>query len=781
MTLLQRHVLRTVRQKALRLLGIALLVGVSMGLYIGNYSAIRGLTTFVLDYYESSRMAQLEIFITTDDQINTADYGGFEGLEAIEERLYLPGAASLSGTKVSMVIIGRPELATNQINTLIAQEGLLDSSSGAGIVLERNCASHYGVGIGDNLAVRVGEDQFDLSVAAIAESPEFIVAPANPTAFVPTSGSLCVLFMDLAWLQERLGFRAVNAILFRFSDRVTSETLREQILEITRNHSMIDLATRDTERFGFLYLEINMATFRNFIPAIVFVFCLSSAFVIIFLGAQWIASERTQIGMLMALGYSPLKVLGGYSLILFVIILLAWIAAIPFSYASLFGFGANFASSIGMPSPDLRLLPENIAIGSLGAALLVILAMLAPLSMILRVRPIDAVRGVQISDNVRLAELLRSLTSDAPSWLRIGTRNAMRRPVVSLVTILSISLCLGITLSFRITLTSVEHTAVAAFDQDEWTATVELSRPIWEEQIENEFTEFAPAEFWEGFLRGPGMVGDAGHEQNIFVTGTRPSSANKLKLLSGRMPEASGVVMENKLVTSLMLELGDEVELRIEGNTYSATLIGVHSGSVPGEVWTELSFAQMLFEREEQYNGIFFLGELPPGGEPLRSAVMGHRDVVNFFTMQQAKEAILSITSQIREIIRIGSAFAIAGAMLFVFTNLSFTILARADEYLMMRVLGFSRRSVTATILAEVMLVCVLGVALAPIVGFLVSNLLNARLSDVWFVVDTYVSLGDVLIGALPALLLVPLAALPTIFKINSSVLSTVTQQARAQ
>jgi hypothetical protein len=98
-------------------------------------------------------MAQLEVFITTDDQINLADYSTIEGIAAVEERLYLPGAVTLSGTAVSMILIGRPDLTTGQINVMSAREGQLDAARGTEVVLERNCASHYGL---DHCAAQLG-------------------------------------------------------------------------------------------------------------------------------------------------------------------------------------------------------------------------------------------------------------------------------------------------------------------------------------------------------------------------------------------------------------------------------------------------------------------------------------------------------------------------------------------------------------------------------------------------------------------------------------------------
>nr|VFJ68953.1 MAG: FtsX-like permease family protein [Candidatus Kentron sp. DK] len=678
------HVFRTTSTKLPRLASIAVIMGLAMGIHAGTYSAIDGLIYFVQDYYASAHMADMEIRIVTDDAINLPDFSSVAGVSAVERRLMLPGVASFGDKRASMLLIGRPNVGARHINAIRALSGNLDDVAENTVALDRNCADFHHLRIGDDFNAKVGEDHFTLRVAVIGESPEFLIAPANPAAFLPTDGSLCVGFLNIAWLHKRLGFDAVNDLLFRYRPGTDHEKTRRSLITLTRNHSRIEQVLRQTERFDYLFLDIDLDTFRTFLPIIIFVFSLSGFFIILFLGFQWVSAERGQIGMMMALGFSARKIAVAYAFPGLGIFAMSVLCAWPLSYVALYGFGLNFAAAISMPKPELSLLSGYFIGATGGAAALVVLALAVPLASIFRLSPMEAVREGTTPEDATPRFAGGVGTGRLPIWIMLGIRNTIRRPFMSLVTILAIAACLGVTISFSITRTSIERTAIDSFKSDKWIAIVDLSRFAWTDQLEP-FYAFSPKYSWSGFVRGHGFVRGPDGETNIFVTGVDMSSGVKtLKILEGSEPVGNSIVVEAKLARSLSLRPGDDLEIFVEGKKAHARISGIHSGSFPGEVWTDISFAQSLFDRKEQISGLFYLGESGSDGSIKKNKLMALPDVIGVFTQAEAIDAIVSISSEIWVILHLATLFSVLGTILFVYSNFSFSILSREIEYSMM-------------------------------------------------------------------------------------------------
>lgn len=114
-------------------------------------------------------------------------------------------------------------------------------------------------------------------------------------------------------------------------------------------------------------------------------------------------------------------------------------------------------------------------------------------------------------------------------------------------------------------------------------------------------------------------------------------------------------------------------------------------------------------------------------------------------------------------IIRIGAAFSVFIALLFIFCSVSFTVLKRKPEYVMLRILGFSDLTVALTIIVEVLVLGALAVFLAVPVGYGAAAFLNGRVSEAWFAVTLVAEPGDFLRTLIPGFLLMPIASLGAI------------------
>ncbi|AZL73737.1 ABC transporter permease [Pseudomonas oryziphila] len=769
MSMLTRHVLRSVRSIRYRLLTIAMICASTFGVVAGAYSSIDSLFDTVEQIQSASAMADLELVIGTEDQINVPRFSDLPTVAQVHQRLLSPGLLPLGQAQATAaLLVSMPAEDFSQVNRLALTEGRLPAAGdNRSVVVERNCAAYHHLGIGAQVDFQAGQARYPLTVTGIAQSPEYLVAPLNPAVYVPTNGSLCVLYADRAVMADSLGFEAVNSLLLGMREGSDPVAFKAEVTARAQTRLAVDYAMTRQEQFSQKFLELDLNTFKVFLPTVVLIFAVSSTLVVFFLMYQWAREEQPLIAMFLTLGYHRRQVLLAYSLPVLLLMLVAAVAGLALALFDMYAFGVNYAKAIGMPSPALAFKPAYLA-SAVGVLVTTILAgMYLPMREILRITPMDALRDQGASREqplaMRLVELARRVPG--PFWFRYALRNLLRSWRISLVTLLAMSASIAITIAFYISLTSMERTAIGNVERDQWSRVVDLDAPWWNEDLAR-LEDAVPGSRWSTFVKGGAQIADHDKLDNAFLLGIEPADeVRHVNLTEGRMLAAGDdqtVVLERRLAASHGIVPGASVQLRVRGSEYPATVVGVFSGAVPGEVIAPRGFAQRMLGLQEQFTGAYLLAG-SDGREVNDAGLYREPGVVRVTSRQDIVAAILQISGHIWVIIHISALMSIIIALLFTITSTNFAIVGRRAEYGVLRILGFSDRTVCAVMYGETLMIA-LGAALVAVpLGFGLGFVLNHRLADVWFKINTDPALADFLRVLVPALLFIPLAAFPAV------------------
>src|SRR6202022_2057220 len=99
-----------------------------------------------------------------------------------------------------------------------------------------------------------------------------------------------------------------------------------------------------------------------------------------------------------------------------------------------------YAEALGLPTPQLSLLPRYVGLGTFGVILVLTLASAFPLAGILRLSPQEAVRGERRATDGRVGRFGTWLTSrfSNPTASRYALRNLARARGTTLLTVFAV-------------------------------------------------------------------------------------------------------------------------------------------------------------------------------------------------------------------------------------------------------------------------------------------------------------------------------------------------------
>ncbi|UUZ48680.1 FtsX-like permease family protein [Massilia sp. B-10] len=221
----------------------------------------------------------------------------------------------------------------------------------------------------------------------------------------------------------------------------------------------------------------------------------------------------------------------------------------------------------------------------------------------------------------------------------------------------------------------------------------------------------------------------------------------------------NGILLEQSTARELGVAPGDTLTLETQGRTRLARIQGLFSGAMPGETRLPIAFHRDLADLEARSTGMLVRadGDLVA----LARRIAASADVQQVLSKKQVSDEILAASGQLTTIIELGAMVSIAIASLFVFACLGYIILQRQGEYQSLRLLGYSDALVRGIIVVEICLISLAALLAAVPVGALTADYLNSKMSEVWFQIDTIISLQDYLKTFIPSFVLLPLVALP--------------------
>lgn len=315
MRALDKKLFRDVWRLRVHALGVALVLSCGLSVMIMAVGMRGSMERTRASYYAERRMADLAVSAVRAPQRVAQELAAAPGVQAVETRisgialLDLPGVSEPPSARlVSLPNVGRP-----RVNDLTLARGRWpDPARADEIVLSQAFADANALKLADTLHATIHGRRQTLQIVGIANSPEFVFVAA-PGELFRQAKRFGVIWMNRESLARAYDLDgAFNDAVFVLGRRANQGEAIAAIDRILEPYGGVGAYGRDrmvSDRF--LSEELRqLSTMAIFLPAL---FLITAAFLVNIALGRVIATERSNIGLLKAFGYSSAAVAWHYA------------------------------------------------------------------------------------------------------------------------------------------------------------------------------------------------------------------------------------------------------------------------------------------------------------------------------------------------------------------------------------------------------------------------------------------------------------------------------------
>ncbi|SIO15020.1 putative ABC transport system permease protein [Rhodovulum sp. ES.010] len=729
MEALDIKLLRDFRRLWAQALAIALVLACGVAIFLTSFGMYRALEATRDAYYERNRFADVFAEARRAPETLVAAIALVPGVAGIETRvvgyvtLDIPGREEVAVGRV----ISLPDAGLPALNRPLLRAGRLPRPQATDeVAVNAPFAEAHGFRPGDSFHANLNGQRRELKITGTLLSPEFIYT-IGPGALLPDDEGFGILWMPDRAAEAAFDMTgAFNSVSLNLTRDAREPQVIDRLDDLLEPYGGFGAHGRDTQLSN-SFIESEIAQLKNLALVLPPVFFGISAFLVNMVLGRIIALERSEIGLMKAVGYSNREVCLHYLMLAGLVALTgiaigfavgSWLAhELAVLYAGYF----DFPYLIYRVTYDVYAISATIALGAagLGAARAALAAArLSPAVAMAPPAPPRYSRG-------GFDRMLTALRLSQPTVMVL--RGILRWPVRSGLTVLGLALAVAVMVAATFFDDALDRIIDSAFYQTNRQDAMLL------------FKEDQPLVALEEVRRLPGVMAVEGHmylnaklrhghlEKQISIEAIRPGSdlTRPVDADGKRVTVPPGsIVLSERLAERLAARVGDRVEAEFLGNKRETHMLPV-SGVVPQffglGAYMDFDGVNALFRQAPQISTADVM--LDPAGETALHRRLKELPALSGTIMMTENRAAFqeTIGQNVIVMTTIYATIAVLITVGVVYNGARVLLSERARELASLRILGFTRAEVSSILVGETMLLALAAQPVGWLLGWAIA------------------------------------------------------------
>ncbi len=731
MKALDRKLLRDLANMKGQAFTIVLVVAAGIGAFISQITTYDSLNWSRQSYYETARFAHVFADVKRAPKSVENQIAEISGVADVATTVMFDVTLDIPNVTEPVIgrMIGLADSGQLRLNKLSLRQGrMVAPDHGNEVVVSEAFAKARKLKPGDQLAAILNGKREQLSIVGIVLSPAYVYASRG--GVLPDDRGFGVFWMNRQQLASAFDMEgAFNHVVLRMMPGANERAIIDALDRLLEPYGALGAHGRDEQLSNkMLSQEINQQKTMSTVFPVIFLGV--AAFLLNVVLSRQIATQRGEIAALKAIGYTNTAIAAHYFKLVLLIVALGIIMGVALGAWLGYQLISMYTAFFHFPKLIYRVqlwIPLAAASISLIAALG---GTLNTMRNIMQLAPAEAMRPPAPTQFHRMLLERLGLEKFLSPQVRMITRTLERRPLRTLLTAFGIACSVAIIVSGTFWRDAIDYLITVQFSQAEREdAQITFTNPV------NKRGQYAIAHlpgvlFAEGSRSVPVRL-RAGHLTYLTAISGLPEDAKLRRLLDANQHPITiptdGVLLTDRLAQKLDIRPGDHLQMEVlEGNRIKKDVLvtGVVNDMFGLSVYMSLHALNHLLGEGNTISSVAVALDrtqlqafnTETKATPKIATVSFKASALQSFEETSARN-ILVFTS-------IVTAFAAAIAVGVVYNSARIALAERAWELASLRVLGFTRREVSALLLGELGVELILAIPFGLWLGYLLSLLL---------------------------------------------------------
>jgi putative ABC transport system permease protein len=310
MRALDRKLFRDLRHIRGQALAIAVVIACGVSTVVMSFGTLGSLEMTRDAYYDQQRFADVFSHLKRAPQSIVRHIATIPGVRQVETRIVETATVDVAGMAEPILgrLISLPTRPAGGLNRIVLRKGRLPSPRRPDeVVLSEPFADAHGLALADQIVATINGHKRRLDIVGVGLSPEYVYA-IGPGVLMPDDKRFGIIWMGREALAASFNLEgAFNDITLTILRAANREAVIEELDTLLRPYGGIGAYGRE-DQISHAFVSNELEQLRGVGEVIPPIFLLVAAFLLNVVITRIIATEREQIGLLKAFGYSNIAV-----------------------------------------------------------------------------------------------------------------------------------------------------------------------------------------------------------------------------------------------------------------------------------------------------------------------------------------------------------------------------------------------------------------------------------------------------------------------------------------
>lgn len=692
----------------------------------------------------------------------------FSMISGIEYRLIMDNACNISiddsYTIIPSKVIGI-NLSSDQsssqntnltVNTPHVESGRffsLNESNKSVAVVDKRLFEHHEINLGSNITIQTPVGGKDFEIIGTATFPEYIVLLDDNAMGLFAEKQYTVLEIPLVTLQNSFLLpEMINQVIIRTKDSLNIEMIKSEMETQLEDLDLEMTFTLGTEHPVYKMLYEDIENDNTLFMLIAALFLISGGFGSYVTINRLATSQKREIGISLAIGYSSMSIIKNYLLFPLIISCTSALGTLILGNYIANLYWEGIIDMLGFPY-----LLTNIQFRPLIEALflVIIIPIFATILVVWRFTRNSPVSLIRFDPRTSHATTQRSFIEKTllrffkiPISFKISLRNIFRhrRRTISTLSGVIMSICLmgviwGLLDSFDAGLVSAEN------DIGDWSARFETTgyspENLWSNQISSLVSSDSVSDYQLGLqipIKFTDINSDNTDELINFMEGlTADTDIRKISLIKGNF-EKDGIVLSQPTAAKLNINIGENTTIQhvfLKGSSgyivknSSVKITGIHNQIFGSYCFMPIKSVQNLCNASNLVNSGYVVYQDSVEEEVIKDLYNNLQGVTKVISRNSLIEETKEIFDLFYNITMVAQSMCMILALALIYNSVYSNIHERKREIGTMRTLGTPKRDILRSLLIENGIMVFFGIIIGISLGYLlVDSLLQEVINE---------------------------------------------------